>query len=149
MTVFAGLRKLSDAARGMLVELGASPSTSSFQLNAPTSALSGYQFLSSGSISAAATTALFPAPDTAVITGFSNIAGDIVTLRRNGTQVDTSATDQGTGNYANAILYIGRRGGSSLPLNGNIYSLIIRGAESTTGQITSTETWVNGKTGAY
>jgi hypothetical protein len=34
-------------------------------------------------------------------------------------------------------------------LNGHVYSLIIRGALSTTQEITDTETWVNGKTGAY
>lgn len=34
-------------------------------------------------------------------------------------------------------------------LRGNIYSLIVRGALSTPQEITETETWVNGKTGAY
>ena len=33
--------------------------------------------------------------------------------------------------------------------NGNIYSLIVRGALSTAAEITAAETWVNGKTGAY
>jgi len=45
---------------------------------------------------------------------------------------------------------MGRRAGTSLPLNGQIFSLIVRfGANLTADQITSTETWVNGKTRAY
>ena len=32
--------------------------------------------------------------------------------------------DQGTGNYGNYPLYIGRRGGAALPFNGHIYGLI-------------------------
>jgi hypothetical protein len=37
------------------------------------------------------------------------------------------AADAGTGNLANAVLYIGRRGGSSLPLKGRIYGLLVIG----------------------
>jgi hypothetical protein len=44
---------------------------------------------------------------------------------------------------------VGRRIDGYAPLNGRVYSLIIRGALSTTQEITDTETWVNGKTGAY
>jgi len=52
-------------------------------------------------------------------------------------------------NFANAPLFIGARAGTSLWFNGRIYSLIGRGAQSTTDQITQTETWVNNKTRAY
>jgi hypothetical protein len=34
-------------------------------------------------------------------------------------------------------------------LSGRIYSMIILGRAATTQEITDTETWVNGKTGAY
>ena len=59
------------------------------------------------------------------------------------------STAQGAVNYANDILYIGARGGLSSFFNGNLYSLIVRGASSTAAEIASTEAWVNGKTGAY
>jgi hypothetical protein len=60
--------------------------------------------------------------------------------------VGSVATTQGTGNYGNYPLYIGRRNNATLPLNGNIYSLIIRGAQSSDAQISSTESWVEIKT---
>lgn len=40
-------------------------------------------------------------------------------------------------------------GGSGNPTTVSLYSLIIRGALSTPDEITATETWVNGKTGAF
>ena len=49
---------------------------------------------------------------------------------------------------------IGARRRGSTPtidsyLNGRLYSLIVRGAASSAGQITDAEAWVNGKTKAY
>ncbi len=150
VTVFAGLRKLSDAARGMVAECGTAGGAASFALDVAPSGGVAYRFNSIGGAgTGSATTALGTAPDTAVLTSLGKISTDLAILRRNGAEVGNSTSDQGTGNYANAILYIGRRGGSSLPFNGNIYSLIIRGAQSTAAQITNTETWVNGKTGAF
>lgn len=54
-----------------------------------------------------------------------------------------------TGHFANSTLHIGISGSASVPLNGRIYSLIVRMAASTTQEITDTETWVNSKTGAW
>ena len=49
-------------------------------------------------------------------------------MRLNGTQVATSATDQGTGNNATGVLNLGfRNGGASNFLNGNLYALIVAG----------------------
>jgi hypothetical protein len=61
----------------------------------------------------------------------------------------TSTADQGDGNFGNYPLYIGRRGGTTLPFNGHLYSLIVRGAATTATRIAQTERWVNKKTGAY
>jgi hypothetical protein len=49
--------------------------------------------------------------------------------------------------FANATLYVGRRGGTTLPFNGRIYQLVIRGAASTGPQITSAERFVGSKMG--
>ena len=76
-----------------------------------------------------------------------DISADILSLRRNGTGVFTFSGDQGTGNYSNVPIYVGMRAGSSLPFNGYIYSLIVRGAQSTAYQISSTELWVASRTG--
>jgi hypothetical protein len=149
--VFAGVRKLSDAARACIAELGSGGPLGSFSIFGPTSALSGYNFTSTGSsLASAAQIGGYSSPITSVVSGIGETATNTAILRVNSNQVASSATVQGSGNYNANILYIGRRGGTTLPFNGRIYSLITRfGANLTTGQITSTETWVNGETGAY
>jgi hypothetical protein len=140
MTVMAGVRKLSDAARGMLGELGNGLSTGYFQVNAPTAALGNYGINASGS-STVFSFATFAktAPTTDVVTATFDIAGDSTVLRTNATQRSSDTTDCGSGNFSNAILYIGSRGGSSLRLNGIIYTLIVRGATTPTGTIADFE----------
>lgn len=150
--VFAGLRKLSDAGRGIAVELSATVATNNgaFTFNAPSGIAANYSFSSKGTVGVDLPVTTYTSPITNVFTGTSDIIGDLITIRVNGAQVATSSVDQGTGNYLAYPLYIGRRGGTTLPFNGRIYSLITRfGTNLTTGQITSTENWVNGKTGAY
>ena len=67
-------------------------------------------------------------------------------MRANGAVAASNTGDQGTGNYGNYPLYIGRRNNASLPFNGNLYSLIIAGQSYSSGQISSTESWVAAKT---
>ena len=148
MTVFAGVRKVSDAARGIVVEL-TNAASNRFGVEAPSFAAPAYLFTSFGTSAGQAQTTSFASPDTAVLTGVGDISGDIAILRRNGTQVATSANDQGTGNYSNAIIYIGRRAGTSLPFNGYLFPLIVRGAATSAGLISQTEAWVNQRTGAF
>lgn len=50
---------------------------------------------------------------------------------------------------ASPVFRIGLRQDGSLPLNGRIYSLIVRGALSDASQIAAAEAYVNSKTGAY
>jgi hypothetical protein len=151
MTVHAGLRKGSDAAQGIFTELTSSIASNNggFLLSAPNSAAANYNFSSKGTTLVNNTVTTYTAPITSVITGQADISAPSNIIRVNGSQVGSVSTSQGTGTYANAALYIGRRGGSTLPFNGNLYHLIVRGAQSTAAQITSAETWVNEKTGAY
>jgi hypothetical protein len=112
----------------------------------------GRGFRSKGTIQGAADVgnSTYTAPITQVLSGLGDISGDVARLRVNGAQVAEALTDQGTGNYLAYPLYIGMRGGVSLPFNGQLYSLIVRfGTNLTTDTITSTETWVNQRTGAY
>lgn len=153
MTVFAGIRKVTDAAGGTVVELSASADSNSgtFFIRAP-QIISGnnYIFRSRGTITAnAITPGNYTPPITNVLTGIGNISGDVSSLRVNGVEAAATLTDQGTGNYGNYPLYFGRRGGANLPFSGFLYSMIVRGAASSVSQIDNTETWVNGKTGAY
>jgi len=155
MTVFAGVRKLSDAATSLIVESGidSSSASSSFGLMGPTVGGSNkYVFNSSGSAGPSVpftTSTTFNAPVTSVLTGLGDISGDGATLRINGVVINSSGTDQGTGNYAAASVFIGRRNSTSIPFNGRIYSIIVRGASTNADQLARAEAWVNNITKAY
>jgi hypothetical protein len=154
ISVFAGVRKLSDAATAMFVELSAnvSGSTGSFYFTAPESTSIRFGSISRGGASISATQradGTGNAPITVVASSTHDISGDLTTLRIN-TAASTNATgDKGTGNFGNHELYIGTRGGGSLHFNGWLYSLIVRGALSDSTEIDEAEVWVNGKTEAY
>lgn len=156
MTVFAGVRKLSDAATGVVGELSASSGAAFgvFVMAGPWSPVSKrFTFNNNGNAGAVAeaatTSTSFNAPITSILTGLGDISGDSSILRVNGVQVASSAADQGAGNYGNYPLYIGRRGGASIPFNGQLYGLVIRGALSSTGEIQGSESYMNLHTGAY
>ena len=154
VTVFAGVRKLSDAALGMAAELSASLGTNNgtFGVTAPLNTSgSTFGFASKGTLFAAwsVSGASFAAPSTVALTGVGDIGADTQILRLNGAEIEGKTADQGTGTYGNYPLFIGARNGSGSFLNGHLYQLIVRGAQSTTTQITETETWVAGETGFF
>ena len=130
--VFAGVRKLSDAAIGVPVELGpnASLNAGSFVFAAPaTASAANYFWGARGSASLAGTTSPvnYAAPITNIIAGIGDITGDRSTLRIDGTQVAQSTADQGTGNYnpsGTYPLYYGARAGTSLFFNGSHYATL-------------------------
>ena len=148
MTVFVGVRKLTNSSFPVFAEFGSyTGNMGSFTLGGANGG--GYVWGSKGTVAANVVVAGFPAPITNVLTGIGSISTDVAVLRANGVQIGALATDQGTGNYGNLALYIGARAGASLFVNGHIYSLIVRGAQSTATQLVSAETYVNSKTGAY
>ena len=149
MTVMAGVRKLSDSQRGVLSELSATyANMGTFAIECPAvAALQDYQFVSTGTTIRAANSTVYPAPTTNVLTGIGNISGDQAILRVNGTQAASNTADQGTGNYGNYPLYIGRRGGTSLPFNGRLYGLIVRGAQTDDAHLTHAEKYLAYKSG--
>ena len=141
VSLFAGGRKLSDAAAGMITELSTAATTNngSFFLIAPNNTNSNnIGVLARGTVTQAVTAALV-APANFVSTARINIGGDSLNLRLNGTQVASNVGDQGTGNYGNYPLYIGRRGGTTLPFNGHIYSLIGVGRLTTDAETAAIE----------
>jgi hypothetical protein len=155
--IFAGVRKLSDAATGVLVEtsVNSGVNAGSFLLVAPSTLpeTRGYRLRSGGSIPNAATvdSAAFNAPITNVVTGLIDISAYTASLRVNGAVSGTPSTaDQGTGNFLAYPLYIGTRSATAtpLPFNGRIYSLIVRfGSNLDAATITNAEKFVAGKTG--
>lgn len=149
MTSWAGVRKLSDAARSMLFEMGNS-SAGAVRMEAPNSVgVGNYLFASGGTNIGAgiATMNGYAAPISNVLSGTSDIASDVAILRINGAQVGSGVADQGAGNYGNLPIYIGARNGASLFLNGNLYGLILRGVTSTAAQVQQTEAYLGVKTG--
>lgn len=154
MTVFAGVRSLVGGVYGALLEtsINADDNTGTILMSG-NGDLSTYRviFISRGTSTASAQTnsTTFNPPITLVQSGLGDISGDSAILRVNGTQVASSTSDQGTGNYGNYPLYIGRRGGTAQPFNGRLYGLIVRGAATRASQITQTEGWLNQRTGAY
>lgn len=148
--VFAGVRKLSDAAQGVVAELSASTAANngSFLLAAPDGASATFAFDSKGTTQTDAVATGQTAPLTAVLTGLGDISGDSAILRVNGAVADTDTGDQGTGNYLAYVIYIGRRGGTTLPFSGRVYSLAARfGANLTASVISKAESQTAVKTG--
>ena len=152
-SLFAGVRKLSDAGTGTVCELGTAAETtkSAFVLLAPAANGSNhYNFRSYGSAGAAAgtpTVTAFPAPHSAVLRATGEISTNTCELLINGGSKQSVAVSQGTGNYGNYPLYIGRRGGTSLPFNGHIYSLIGVGRLSTDSETKAIEKELAKRTG--
>lgn len=148
MTVLAGLRKLSDAALGVVAELSASvaANTGVFALTAPASAGANIGFSSKGTTEAGNVATGVPAPASQVIAGLASIDLPLNRLRINQVTAETTAS-QGGGRYGNYPLYIGRRGGTSLPFNGRLYGLIVRGAQTDDDHLTHAEKYLAYKSG--
>jgi hypothetical protein len=145
-TAWAGVTKLSDAARAVVFRHEGGGGAQRISFEAPNSSLGNYEFVSGGTLNVSVASASV-APITSVLCGIGDIAGDVATLRVNGVQTATSAADQGTGSHANAALYVGKSPAATLPFNGRLYSLIVRGVTSNAAQIAQTETYVAQKTG--
>jgi hypothetical protein len=151
MTVFAGVRRFSNAQPEHIAELSATIANNNgtFLLAFDGASPITYSFSSKGTTQRDASGTGSLAPITHLLTGIGDIAGDVATLRVNGAQAATNTSDQGSGNYGNFALFIASRNNTSARLSGRLYSLIVRGAESNAAQIAAAETWVNGKTRAY
>jgi hypothetical protein len=150
--VFAGVRKLSDAAGGRVFtnETDVSgPAAGQTVLFAPNGVNANYGFRSGAAEMLTVNSANnYTAPNTAVLSMQADVAASSVVGRVNGA-VFSGTGGMGSGNLPARQLRIGRGQVSPAeqPFNGHIYSLIVRfGANLDAATITSTETWVNGKT---
>jgi hypothetical protein len=152
MSVFAGVRKLSDDLIGTIAELSANSGGNSgtFAMFAPGgTGIASYGSRIRGTAETFPTASGVSAPNSSVLMIRGDIGGGLSMIRRNGVVAQALATDLGAGNFGNYPLYIGSRAGTSLPFIGHLYGLIVRGALSSDGQISGAESYLNGKTGAY
>lgn len=151
VSLFAGVRKLSDAAAGIVVELSSFSeyTRGSFGLVVPTGvAPNTFNFQSNGSVNAINATAnALISPVSAVLSMSSSISDRVSITRKNGAFLKTVTSSQGTGNYGNYPLYIGRRGGTSLPFNGHIYGLIGIGKLASDNETAAIENELANRTG--
>jgi hypothetical protein len=125
------MRRDSDATTAVVVELGTNSASvaGTFAVFAPSAnATAGVGFRAMGSASSLAISAAAPAaPANTILSGVLDMAAPLMALRRDGVQAASDTTTRGAGNLANQTLYVGRRGGTSLPFNGVIYRIGIRG----------------------
>ena len=86
-------------------------------------------------------------PHKTVISGKAQISSNTNNVRIGGVGVGADADNQGTGNYANNILYIGRRHTAANYLNGRLYSYVQMNTLPTLSQVIQLEQWSADKTG--
>lgn len=131
MTVVAGLRKLGSGSSGTVVEFTENLNTNdgSFWLAAPQSDRSFAYYQRGTTMSVAARPSApndpYPSPVNVVLSAEGDIAAPLVELYVDGVSRWSNAASQGGGVFANAPLYVGRRGGSSLAYSGYITGLCI------------------------
>lgn len=156
MSVFSGVTKNTDGSAGCVAELSATAITNNGSFALFSSAGGAVWYVAGrGTALGSFACATFTAPITNTISSMIDIAQPalaselIPRINTTVNQTGASGTDIGTGNFGNWPLYIGRRGGTTLPFNGRLYSLIVRGAASSVTEIADTELWVNARTGAF
>jgi len=89
------------------------------------------------------------APNTVVQSLQAKITTDLMTMRINNTTIP-AAYDQGAGtNYSAAPVYIGRRGGTSLPFSGYIFGLFFVNRLLPASELNAAEEWARRLSGAY
>jgi hypothetical protein len=153
MTVSSWLRKLSDVAwASIFVEISSATWVNqwTFWIAAPlNNSGSNLAFGSSWSTFTEWATVVtkYSAPSSMVVSWIGDIPSRISQVRVNWALEASSTGNQWTGNYGNYPLYLFRRGGSSLPFNGYMYGLIIRGATTPTATIQKIEKYMNKKVG--
>jgi hypothetical protein len=151
MTVFSGARLSRFVSNAMLYCTGSDPTSTAGTFALRLNTASNVQSLLFGSSLSNFEPTIPTIPSTNVLSQLLNI-GAATTLengiRVNGAAATYATNGAGSGNFsATAPLHIGALGGTSNYIETNLYSLIVRGAQSTQSQIEATESWVAGKTG--
>jgi hypothetical protein len=158
MSVFAGVRKLSDVAAGIIAELGTTGTVAGgFKIGTSTTAgdASRRTWLvgqGNGATEITAGVGVYPSPDNRVLTGLFDRAGSTsqteLQMRLNGVAqtLTYSSVDLVTGNYANLPLYLGRRNNATVPFTGRDYGIIIVGKSASSVEINNAEAFLANNT---
>jgi hypothetical protein len=138
-------RKDADAPAGVPVEFSAnySANNGTFAMFTPsTQSIGEVLFAAKGTATQFPAQTGQPVAVAQVWGGIADIAAGMTILRINGVAVQTRSAPLGTGNFGSFPLYIGRRAGTSLPFNGVIYRLVVRGGAAD-NFIALMERWAN------
>ena len=156
MTVWAGVRKLSDAT-SIIAEISVVGSdfmaallSSQYESRVGSWGGTGYPgtYGNAGGVISAPLTTI----QAVSYSANGNIASDFISCRVNAVSktYTPDIINSSTGKkFSNSPLYLFVRSGTSLFFNGNFYGLIVRGAQSTAAQISSAESYIAKKTGLY
>jgi hypothetical protein len=157
MSLFVGVRKLSDASIACVIESGSSYGNpkGGFMLQAPpANGFGSYGAAVSGTAGNLFTGNIngYTSPDSATLSLKMDLSKEIYSdqlkLRINATdKTYSSGASAKGGNFANTLVYIGRRGGTTTPFNGHIYSLIGIGRLTTDSEIAAIEKELAKRTG--
>lgn len=159
ISVFTGIRKLSDSSQGAIIELTNNPTvlnTGTFYINSSSLAGENYEvYMRGNGIRSYYRPVTYTAPITNTVSALFNNSGVDWAIGNKPYVNAVLDQDGGASNvmtastFSNAPIYIGRRGGSTNAFNGRIYSMIVRGAQSSEYELAFSEAYVNSKTGAY
>jgi hypothetical protein len=154
MMVGVGLHVVGSASAAAAIELGADVNSvnGSFLFGAPSSTADHSLYLRGTSTIAARIDNIVDGDD--IIVGLFDISQAtkelelIPRLNRvqlSGSQITWTGTNAGTGNFGNLPLYMGARSGGTLPFQGKIYQVIVRGALTNASDVTQTENLIDAK----
>lgn len=144
MTVLAGVQEFNTSI-GMIAESSASSSTFGRNFYVGAKDIGGtIRFRASGN--STASSARRVANGQIVLAGTADLSVPSATLRINSVgSGNTLIVGSTAAAFSNQPLYIGARAGTSLYFNGRLYSLIVRGAQSSLSQIEATELYIKQK----
>ena len=152
MMVGAGLHVVGSASAAAALELGTNVDSvnGSFLFGAPSSTADHSLYMRGTSTLVARVDNVVDGDD--IITGLFDISQATKELQLiprlnftqlTGSQITWTGTTAGTGNFGNLPLFIGARSGGSLPFQGKIYEIIVRGALSNPTQVFQSETYID------
>jgi len=154
MMVGVGLHVVGSASAAAAIELGADVNSvnGSFLFGAPSSTADHSLYLRGTSTIAARIDNVVDGDDIMVgLFDISQATKELELIPRlnrvqlSGSQITWTGTDAGTGNFGNLPLFIGARSGGTLPFQGKIYQVIVRGALTNASDVTQTENLIDAK----
>jgi len=146
LTIFAGVRKITDAATGTVCEFSSNAAATPGSFWFVVRSTKRWSAGSYGTVLASNEAGQGNAPETDVVTISYDISAPRIQQRIDGQEYPAGVGTQGTGNYGNFPLFIGAKNGTSSFFNGEIYQLVVRGSASTASEIQMAERIIARKT---